>query len=65
MALELAEVFHYGILSGIREDNNETILKIAQMNEKAKASYAEEYLGVKCKDGDCKLVSLWSVYYYS
>lgn len=58
----LAEVSHYGILSGTWEDKNETILKISQMNEKPKASYAEEFLGVKCKDGDRKYMSVFGQY---
>ena len=58
----LAEVSHYGILSGIWEDKNETVLKISQMNEKPKASYAEEFLGVKSKDGERKYMSVFGQY---
>ena len=57
--VKLAEVSHYGILSGTWEDKNETVLDVSQMNEKPKASYAEEYLGVKGKDGERKY---WSVF---
>lgn len=32
------------------------------MTEKPKASYAEEYLGVKCKDGDKKYMSVFGQY---
>lgn len=58
----LAEVSHYGILSGTWEDKNETVLNISQMNEKPKASYAEEFLGVKCKDGERKYMSVFGQY---
>lgn len=58
----LSEVSHYGILSGTWEDKNETELNISQMNEKPKASYAEEYLGVKCKDGELKYMSVFGQY---
>ena len=58
----LAEVTHYGILSGSWEDKNETVLNISQMNEKPKASYAEEFLGVKCKDGERKYMSVFGQY---
>lgn len=58
----LGEVSHYGILSGIWEDKNETELNISQMNEKPKASYAEEFLGVKCKDGVRKYMSVFGQY---
>ena len=58
----LAEVSHYGILSGTWEDKNETELNISQMNEKPKASYAEEFLGVKCKDGERKYMSVFGQY---
>ena len=49
--IPLAEISHYGILSGTWNDKNEIELLVSQMHEKQKASYAEEFLGVKCKDG--------------
>ena len=55
----LGDVSHYGILTGTWEDKNETVLNIDQMNEKPKASYAEEFLGVKGKDGERRY---WSVF---
>lgn len=58
----LAEVSHYGILSGTWEDKNEKILSVSQMNEKPKASYAEEFLGVKCRDGEKKYMSVFGQY---
>lgn len=58
----LAEVSHYGILSGTWEDKYETELTISQMTEKPKASYAEEFLGVKCKDGERKYMSVFGQY---
>ena len=60
--IPLAEVSHYGILSGTWEDKGETELSISQMNEKPKASYAEEFLGVKCKDGQRKYMSVFGQY---
>lgn len=60
--IPLAKVSHYGILSGIWEDKNETILAISQMNEKPKVSYAEEFLGVKSKDGEKKFMSVFGQY---
>lgn len=60
--IPLAEVSHYGIISGTWEDKNETILSITQMNEKPKASYAEEFLGVKGKDGVKKYMSVFGQY---
>ena len=61
-SIPLAEVSHYGILSGTWEDKNETVLNIAQMTEKPKASYAEEFLSVKCKDGSRKYMSVFGQY---
>ena len=61
-SIPLAEVSHYGILSGTWEDRNETILNISQLNEKPKASYAEEYLGVKGKDGIKRYMSVFGQY---
>ena len=60
--VSLAEVSHYGILSGTWEDKNETVLNISKMTEKPKASYAEEFLGVKCKDGERKYMSVFGQY---
>ena len=60
--IPLAEVSHYGILSGTWEDKNETELNISKMTEKPKASYAEEFLGVKCKDGGRKYMSVFGQY---
>ena len=55
----LADVAHYGILNGTWEDKDDTVLNIARMIEKQKASFAEEFLGVKGKDGVRKY---WSVF---
>lgn len=60
--IPLAEVSHYGILSGTWEDKNETVLSVTQMNEKPKASYAEEFLGVKGRDGERKYMSVFGQY---
>ena len=60
--IPLAEVSRYGILSGTWEDKNETVLNISKMLEKPKASYAEEFLGVKCKDGERKYMSVFGQY---
>ncbi len=46
-SVPLADVSHYGILSGVWEDKDETILNVGVMCEKPKASYAEEFLGVR------------------
>ena len=61
-SVPLKDVSHYGILSGTWEDKNETELNISQMIEKPKASYAEEFLGVKCKDGERKYMSVFGQY---
>lgn len=60
--IELKDVSHYGILTGTWEDKNETELSISKMTEKPKASYAEEFLGVKCKDGQKKYMSVFGQY---
>ena len=60
--IPLASVSHYGILTGVWEDKNETELNVSIMTEKPKASYAEEFLGVKCKDGDRKYMSVFGQY---
>ena len=61
-SIPLSEVSHYGILTGTWEDEKETELRISQMTEKPKASYAEEFLGVRCKDGERKYMSVFGQY---
>ena len=61
-SVPLSDVSHYGILSGTWEDRNETVLNISQMCEKPKESYAEEFLGVKCKDDEYRYMSVFGQY---
>jgi len=58
----LVEVSHYGILSGVWEDKEHTILNVAVMKEKPKASYAEEFLGVRNKEGVKEFYSVFGQY---
>ena len=58
----LAKVSHYGILSGVWEDKDHTILNVATMKEKPKASYAEEFLGVRNKEGVKEFYSVFGQY---
>ena len=61
-AVPLTEVSHYGILSGVWEDKEHTILNVSVMNEKPKASYAEEFLGVRNADGEKEYYSVFGQY---
>ena len=58
----LVEVSHYGILSGVWEDKDHTILNVNVMKEKPKASYAEEFLGVRNKEGKKEYYSVFGQY---
>jgi UTP-glucose-1-phosphate uridylyltransferase/mevalonate kinase len=58
----LAEVSHYGILSGVWEDKEHTVLNVSVMQEKPKASYAEEFLGVRNADGEKEYYSVFGQY---
>ena len=58
----LAEVSHYGILSGVWENKEHTILSVATMKEKPKASYAEEFLGVRNASGEKEYYSVFGQY---
>jgi UTP-glucose-1-phosphate uridylyltransferase len=58
----LAEVSHYGILSGVWEDKERTILNVSVMHEKPKASYAEEFLGVRNAEGQREYYSVFGQY---
>jgi len=60
--IPLAEVSRYGILHGVWEDKAHTVLNVSVMQEKPKASYAEEYLGVRNKDGEKEYYSVFGQY---
>ena len=60
--IPLAEVSRYGILHGVWEDKARTILNVSTMMEKPKASYAEEFLGVRNKDGEKEYYSVFGQY---
>ena len=60
--IPLAQVSHYGILSGVWEDKERTILNVSVMQEKPKASYAEEFLGVRNGDGQKEYYSVFGQY---
>ena len=58
----LTDVSHYGILSGIWEDKDRSILNVSSMTEKPKSSYAEEFLGVRNKEGEKEYYSVFGQY---
>ena len=60
--IPLAEVSRYGILSGVWEDKECTNLNVSVMHEKPKASYAEEFLGVRNKEGEKEYYSVFGQY---
>ena len=61
-SIHLSEVSHYGILHGIWEDKEHAILNVDIMQEKPKSSYAEEFLGVRNKDGEKEYYSVFGQY---
>ena len=60
--IPLAEVSHYGILSGVWENKEHTLLNVDTMKEKPKASYAEEFLGVRNSEGKKEYYSVFGQY---
>ena len=60
--IPLAEVSRYGILHGIWEDKGQNVLNVDVMHEKPKASYAEEFLGVRNKNGEKEYYSVFGQY---
>jgi UTP-glucose-1-phosphate uridylyltransferase len=60
--IPLAEVSRYGILHGVWEDKESSILNVSTMHEKPKASYAEEFLGVRNKKGEKEYYSVFGQY---
>ena len=61
-SIPLTEVSHYGILSGVWEDKDRTVLAVNTMYEKPKSSYAEEFLGVRDGDGGKEYYSVFGQY---
>ena len=57
--IPLAVVSHYGILSGVWEDKERTVLNVSVMQEKPKASYAEEFLAVRNGEGQKEYYSVF------
>ena len=60
--IPLAEVSRYGILHGVWEDKGRSVLNVSTMHEKPKASYAEEFLGVRNQDGEREYYSVFGQY---
>ncbi len=58
----LSMVSHYGIMTGIWEDKERTMLNISMMCEKPKASYAEDFLGVRNEMGKKEYYSVFGQY---
>ncbi len=58
----ISDVSHYGILSGIWEDKEHRLLNVSVMHEKPKASYAEEFLGVRNAEGEKEYYSVFGQY---
>ena len=61
-SVPIKDVSHYGILHGVWEDKDRTILNVNAMVEKPKASYAEEYLGVRNAQGEKEYYSVFGQY---
>ena len=60
--IPLGEVSRYGILYGVWEDKASTVLNVSTMYEKPKVNYAEEFLGVRNKNGEKEYYSVFGQY---
>lgn len=60
--IPLGEVSRYGILYGFWEDKAQTLLHVSTMYEKPKVNYAEEFLGVRNKNGEKEYYSVFGQY---
>lgn len=60
--IPLKEVSRYGILSGVWENRERTVMSVSRMMEKPNESYAEEYLAVADSDGDSRFYSVFGQY---
>ena len=60
--VNVKEVSHFGIMSGVWEDKQETLLNVSAFVEKPKSSYAEEFLGVRNSEGEHEYCSVLGQY---
>jgi len=60
--VELGDVSHFGIMTGVWEDKAECILNVSAIAEKPTSSYAEEFLGVRNSLGDYEYCSVFGQY---
>ena len=60
--IPLERVAHYGVLRGVWEDTEETLMKVDTMVEKPTDDYAREYLGVRNRQGKQKYYATFGQY---
>ena len=60
--VDVSTVSHFGIMSGVWEDKKCQVLHVNTLYEKPKASYAEEFLGVRNADGQKEYCSVFGQY---
>lgn len=60
--IPLANVSHYGVMTGAWENKDETEMNITSFCEKPKAGYAEDFLGVRMKNGENRYYSVFGQY---
>ena len=60
--VNVKEVSHFGIMSGVWEDKRNTVLNVSVLAEKPKSSYAEEFLGVRDAEGEKEYCSVFGQY---
>ena len=60
--VDVSTVSHFGIMSGVWEDKMCQVLRVQTLAEKPKASYAEEFLGVRNNEGQKEYCSVFGQY---
>jgi UTP-glucose-1-phosphate uridylyltransferase/galactokinase len=60
--VDVSEVSHFGIMSGVWEDKKCRMLRVGKLHEKPKASFAEEFLGVRNSEGQKEYCSVFGQY---
>ena len=58
----LAEVSHFGMVSGVWEDKQSCLMKVQTISEKPTANFSEEFLGVKNHNGETEYLSVSGQY---
>ncbi len=60
--IPLAEVVRYGVMTGVWEGTDQTLMRITEFAEKPTVEYAQDFLATRRQDGDAAYYSVFGQY---